>query len=89
MPHATYLTRPPTPLPIRLQTLLAKQEWLNKPAMPQGVPQPGLLELAAAAVESRRRLASGSGAAVDASSAAAADKSSPNGSSTLVNAETS
>lgn len=57
--------------------------------MPQGVTEPGLLELAASAVESRRRLASGSGAAVDASSAAAADKSSPNGSTTLVNAETS
>ena len=72
-----------------MQTLQAKQEWVNKPQMTAGVPQPGLLELAASAVESRRRLASGSGAAVDASSAAAADKSSPNGSTTLVNAETS
>ncbi|PRW39371.1 CTP-phosphoethanolamine cytidylyltransferase isoform A [Chlorella sorokiniana] len=71
------------------QTLLTKQEWVNKPQIPQGVTQAGLLELAAAAVESRRRLASGSDAAVDASSAAAADKSSPNGSTTLVNAETS
>lgn len=88
-PHCRPHPPPSSPTHHPPQTLLSKQEWLNKPEMPQGVTEPGLLELAASAVESRRRLASGSGAAVDASSAAAADKSSPNGSTTLVNAETS
>lgn len=58
-----------------------------KPVMPVGMSRPGLLELAAAAVEARRQLQSGSGAAVDSGSAAAADKSSANGSSTLAAAE--
>lgn len=69
------------------QTLATKQEWLMKPEVPAGMAQPGLLELAAATVEARRRLASGSDAAVDAGSAAAAGKASPNGSAELVNAE--
>ena len=60
-----------------------------KPQQPVGLAKPGLLELAAAAVEARRQLQSGAGAAVDAGSAAAADKGSANGSSTLAAAESS
>lgn len=54
-----------------------------KPQQPAGLTKPGLLELAASAVEARRQLAAGSDAAVDPSSAAAADKTSANGSSTM------
>ncbi|EFN53883.1 hypothetical protein CHLNCDRAFT_36222 [Chlorella variabilis] len=66
------------------QTLATKQEWVTKPDLPAGVSRPGMLELAAAAVEARRRLASGAGAAVDEGSAAAAARSNPNGSAELV-----
>lgn len=67
-----------------LQTLLTKQEWVTKPDMPAGLTKPGLLELAAAAVEARRQIAGGAGASVDAGSAATAAKGSPNGSAELV-----
>ena len=67
-----------------LQTLAGKQEWVTKPDMPAGLTKPGLLELASAAVEARRQIAGGVGAAVDAGSAATAAKGSPNGSAELV-----
>lgn len=62
------------------QTLQTKQEWVNKPDMPAGVSQPGLMELAVATIEVQRQMASGEDAAVDDSSTAAAAKSNPNGS---------
>jgi hypothetical protein len=65
---------------VLLQTLQTKQEWVNKPDMPAGVSQPGLMELAVATIEVQRQMASGEDAAVDDSSTAAAAKSNPNGS---------
>ena len=67
--------------PPRLQTLEGKQEWIMRPDMPVGMSRPGLLELAAATVQTQR-LASGGGAAV-------LGNPSANGSGAqLVNAET-
>jgi hypothetical protein len=55
-----------------------------KPEMPAGLATPGLLELAAAASEARRALASGEAVTVDAGSAATAARANPNGSAELV-----
>lgn len=43
-------------------TLAGKEEWLMKPIVPAGSTAPGMIELAAAAVEARRQEQAGGGA---------------------------